>query len=61
MIWSTIIAAAALLALAGCSKPGETTSRAGLDFANCSGTVEWRESCGKNCRREVQVSGGGRP
>lgn len=81
-----LAALAALLALAGCGKPAETTSRAGLDFTvdrlfthdgcsvyrfsdagsyryftNCSGTVEWRESCGKNCSRDVQVPGGGHP
>lgn len=29
-------------------------------FTNCSGSTEWRESCGKNCVREVSISGGGR-
>lgn len=24
-------------------------------FSNCNGSVEWTESCGKNCTRDVQV------
>lgn len=27
-------------------------------FTNCKGSVEWRENCGKNCSRSVEVSGG---
>lgn len=27
-------------------------------FTNCSGSAQWSESCGKNCSRDVQVSGG---
>lgn len=27
-------------------------------FTNCSGSTEWKESCGKNCTRATGVSGG---
>ena len=27
-------------------------------FTNCRGAVTWREGCGKNCTRDVAVSGG---
>jgi hypothetical protein len=27
-------------------------------FTNCRGTVEWKQGCGKNCTRDVVVSGG---
>jgi hypothetical protein len=27
-------------------------------FTNCRGTVAWHEGCGKNCTRDVAVSGG---
>ena len=27
-------------------------------FTNCKGSVEWNESCGKNCNRDVEVTGG---
>jgi hypothetical protein len=29
-------------------------------FTNCSGDTAWRESCGKNCTRDVTVPGGAR-
>jgi hypothetical protein len=25
-------------------------------FTNCSGSASWRESCGKNCNREMNVN-----
>lgn len=28
-------------------------------FTNCSGSTEWKESCGKNCTRRTGVAGGG--
>lgn len=28
-------------------------------FTNCRGSASWTESCGKNCSRPVEVSGGG--
>jgi hypothetical protein len=28
-------------------------------FTNCSGSTSWTQSCGKNCSRPVEVSGGG--
>lgn len=27
-------------------------------FTNCKGSTEWRENCGKNCSRDMSVSGG---
>jgi hypothetical protein len=29
-------------------------------FTNCVGSTEWRVSCGKNCTRTIEVTGGKR-
>ena len=75
-----ILTFAAVIALAGCAKPAETSTPVGREFVvdklfthedctvyrfydggsaryftNCSGSTSWKESCGKNCTREVGV------
>ena len=75
-----LLAVLALVALAGCSKPAETSTAVGVEFVvdklfthegctvyrfsdggnkryftNCNGSTNWRESCGKNCNRPVDV------
>lgn len=27
-------------------------------FTNCSGQAQWKESCGKSCSRDMNISGG---
>lgn len=27
-------------------------------YTDCKGSVEWKESCGKNCNRDAEVLGG---
>lgn len=76
-----ILVLAAILALAGCSKPAETSTSVGSEFVvdtlfthegctvyrfndggnnryftNCSGSTTWRENCGKNCTRNMNIN-----
>lgn len=77
-----ILALILTLGVAACTKPAESTARAGVDFeveklftydgctvyrfydtgtaryfTNCPGQTTWHESCGKNCSREMNISG----
>jgi hypothetical protein len=76
-----ILILAAILALAGCGKPAETSTSVGREFVvdtlfthegctvyrfvdhgnaryftNCSGSTTWRENCGKNCNRDININ-----
>lgn len=47
-----------LFTVDGCSVYRFSDAGRRVYFTNCRGNTQWKETCGKNCYRDVIVSGG---